>query len=187
MLDCRAGEIDAAAMRLMLLRHAKSAKAEPGLRDRDRPLNGRGRSDATRLGAYMAERGLVPDRVLVSPAERTRETWECVGPALATAPPVDYDERLYENRSDAILATIQATDHSAASILVIGHNPGMHETAAYLIGPGDVEARQRLDKGLPTTGLVVIDFAALGWPSLHARGGRLERFVTPRLLKAATG
>jgi phosphohistidine phosphatase len=89
MLDCRAREIDAAAMRLMLLRHAKSEKAELGQRDRDRRLNARGRGDAARMGAYMAQHGLVPDRVLVSPATRTRETWECVGPALAKLPPVE--------------------------------------------------------------------------------------------------
>jgi phosphohistidine phosphatase len=186
MLDCRAREIDAAAMRLMLLRHAKSEKAEPGQQDRDRRLNARGRGDAARMGAYMAQHGLVPDRALVSPAMRTRETWECVGPALAKRPPVDYVERLYESRPEMILAAIREVDVSASSLLVIGHNPSLQEMAAALIGTGDVDGRERLDEGLPTAGLVVIDFAGLDWPGLRPRGGRLERLVTPPLLKAAT-
>jgi phosphohistidine phosphatase len=186
MLDCHAREIDAAAMRLMLLRHAKSEKAEPGQQDRARHLNARGRGDAARMGTYMAQHGLVPDRVLVSPALRTRETWECVGPSLAKLPPVDYEERLYEGRPDLVLAAIKEVEGSASSLLVVGHNPSLQGTAAALIGTGDVEARERLDEGLPTGGLIVIDFAGLDWPGLHVRSGRLERFVTPASLKAAT-
>jgi phosphohistidine phosphatase len=186
MLDRHAREIDAAAMRLMLLRHAKSEKAEPGQQDRARRLNARGRGDAARIGTYMAQHGLVPSRVLVSPALRTRETWEGVGPALAKLPPVDDEERLYESRPDLILAAIKEVQGSASSILVIGHNPSLQGTAAVLIGAGDVEARERLDEGLPTAGLIVIDFAGPDWSDLRARSGRLERFITPLLLKAAT-
>jgi phosphohistidine phosphatase len=70
-------------MRLMLLRHAKSEKAEPGMSDRDRRLNGRGQGDATTMGAYMARHQLTPDLALISTAQRTRETWEHV----AAVPP----------------------------------------------------------------------------------------------------
>ena len=73
-----------------------------------------------------------------------------------------------------------------APLLVVGHNPGLHETARLLIASGDVEARERLNEGLPTSGLAVIDFAGRDWEKLHPHSGRLERFVTPRLLKAAT-
>ena len=70
--------------------------------------------------------------------------------------------------------------------MVIGHNPGLHEVARILIAAGDVEARKRLSEGLPTAGLAVIDFAGEDWRKLHPDGGRLERFVTPRSLRAAT-
>ena len=65
--------------------------------------------------------------------------------------------------------------------MVIGHNPGLHDSARLLIASGDVEARERLNEGLPTAALAVIDFAGENWRKLHARGGRLERFVTPAL------
>jgi phosphohistidine phosphatase len=182
MLDCRAREIDAVAMRLILLRHAKSEKAEPGMRDHERSLNPRGRRDIALIGAYMARHGLAPDLAAVSPAHRTRETWERLLVAFATAPPVVFDERLYNAKGEAIVATIKQIGGGAGSLLVLGHNPGLHDCARLLIASGDVEARERLNEGLPTSGLVVIDFAAENWRKLHQQGGRLEHFVWPRML-----
>jgi len=172
-------------MRLILLRHAKSEKAEAGMHDRDRPLNPRGRSDAPRIGAYMAYHELLPGAALVSEARRTRETFERLAAAWPAPCPVRYVEALYNAGPDAILKVIKEADRSAQTLLVIGHNPGLHEAARRLIASGDVEARERLNESLPTTGLAVIDFAADDWRKLHPRGGRLERFVTPRSLKAA--
>jgi phosphohistidine phosphatase len=183
MLARRAEEIDA-NMRLMLLRHAKSEKAEAGMRDRDRRLNERGRDEAAQMAAYLVQHGLAPDRILVSSAQRTRETWECMAPVFSIVPPVDYVDRLYESGSEAILGVIRAVDRSPPALLVIGHNPGLHDTARLLLAPGGSEARQ-LDEGLPTAGLIVIDFAENDWRKLAARSGRLKRFVTPRLLRAA--
>ena len=82
-------------MRLMLLRHAKSEKAEPGMSDHPRRLNARGKNDASLIGAYMARHALAADLVLVSTAERTRQTWERVAAALSKPPKVVYEERLY--------------------------------------------------------------------------------------------
>ena len=71
------------AMRLMLLRHAKSEKAEPGMRDHERRSMRAAATMRRAIGAYMARHGLVPDRALVSTAQRTRETWERLAAALA--------------------------------------------------------------------------------------------------------
>jgi phosphohistidine phosphatase len=181
MLDRRAAEIDAADMRLMLLRHAKAEKAESGMRDRDRRLNARGRADAARIAAYLVRHALLPDRVMVSSAQRTRETWACMVPAFSTAPPVAYEDELYESGSATILNTIKAADRSTTTLLVIGHNPGLYDTARLLLA-GEAHA---LDEGLPTTGLVVIDFADDNWRKLAARSGRLTGLVTPNLLDSA--
>jgi len=67
---------------------------------------------------------------------------------------------------------------------VIGHNPGLHELARLLIASGDIEAREQLTEKLPTSGLVIIDFAVDSWARLHPHSGRLERFVTPQSLEA---
>ena len=196
--------------RLMLLRHAKSDRP-PGIADHDRPLNRRGRDEAPLVGTYLAHNGLVPDRVLCSTSERTRETWDLVAGSLADAvtsasasaaapsarpaktarkkasrspkrPPVDFDARLYAAEPQTILALLRETPPKVHSLLVVGHNPGIHEAALALIASGDVEARERLHEKFPTSGLAVIDFALDEWTKLHARSGRLDRFVTPRQL-----
>ena len=79
--------------RLLLLRHSKTERPEPGERDRDRKLMPRGRADAPLIGAYMARHRLIPDLVLVSPAQRTVETWALVGAAFSKAPKVVKDDK----------------------------------------------------------------------------------------------
>jgi phosphohistidine phosphatase len=107
-----------------------------------------------------------------------------MAPAFSARLPVGYEDRLYESSTETILAVIKDADPPASSLLVIGHNPGFYDTARLLLTHRGGEAHQ-LDDGLPTAGLVVIDFAGDDWRKLAARSGRLERFVTPRLLKSA--
>jgi phosphohistidine phosphatase len=172
--------------RLLLLRHAKSSWSEPGASDRDRPLNRRGQEAAPRIGAYLARHRLIPDSVLCSTAKRARETWELVATEASAAPPPTFTERLYDASSRALIDVLRHAGAEAKSLLVVGHNPGLQEVATALIASGDLEDRERLREKLPTGGLVVIDFAIEDWSKLHPRSGRLERFVVPRMLEAAT-
>jgi phosphohistidine phosphatase len=172
-------------MRLMIFRHAKAEKGTPGASDRDRELNTRGHKDARRMGAYMARHALLPELALVSPARRTRETWDGIASALPGDVPVTIEDRLYDSGPETILAALRDVEPEVGALLVVGHNPGLHESARLLIASGDVEARERLNEALPTSGLAVIDFAVIDWQKLHPRSGRLERFVTPRLLAGA--
>jgi phosphohistidine phosphatase len=172
--------------RLLLLRHAKSSWSEPGARDLDRPLNRRGQEAAPRIGAYLARHGLIPDGILCSTARRARETWELVAAEVHAAPPATFTERLYDASPRTLVDVFRDADPKAASLLVVGHNPGLQEVATALIASGDLEDRERLREKLPTGGLVVIDFPIADWSKLHLRSGRLERFVVPRMLEAAT-
>ena len=169
----------------MLLRHAKTERSEPGVRDRDRKLTKRGRADAPVIGAYMARHGLVPDLALVSPATRAQETWTLLAAAFAKTPQVVNDERIYNANPEKLMGVIAET-RGARSLLIVGHNPGIHDLAVQLMASGDVEAREQVTEKLPTSGLVVIDLAFDDWSRLHAHAGRLERFVSPRLIAAAT-
>ncbi len=172
-------------LRLMLLRHAKTERAAPGDRDRDRKLMKRGRADAPVVGAYMAHHGLVPDLALVSPAVRAQETWNLVSAGLGKSPRTTTDDRIYPGSPQKLLDLI-AEPRKARKILIVGHNPSLHEFALQLIASGDVEAREQLREKLPTSGLLVIDLPIDDWPLAHPHAARLERFVTPRLIAAAT-
>ena len=87
--------------RLLLIRHARAAG---GPVDRERPLSAEGVRQAAALGAWLAQAGLVPDRVLVSPARRAVQTWERAGAALSSAVPPIGDARIGDNTVEALLA-----------------------------------------------------------------------------------
>jgi phosphohistidine phosphatase len=165
--------------RLLLLRHAKSARSE-GVADRDRPLAERGRKDARFMGALMAHESLVPDIALVSPARRTRETWALARGAFSSVIPESDVASLYDSTPDRLLNAIRAVGTEAKTIVLIGHNPEMQETAALLCGDGKADAMVRLDAKFPTAGLAVIDFAVANWAQIEPNSGYLERFVTPK-------
>lgn len=186
MLDSLQEESDIAAMRrLMLLRHAKTERAPPGARDRDRKLTKRGSTDAQAIGIYMARHSFVPDLALVSPATRAQETWTLAAGYFGKPPKTIDEERIYNASANTLLALIAGTKRTR-SLLLVGHNPGFHELAIALIASGDAAARERLNEKLPTAGLVVIDLALDNWALLHPHCGRLERFVSPRLIAATT-
>jgi phosphohistidine phosphatase len=169
--------------RLLLLRHAKAGRPF-GLADPDRPINARGAASARLIGGYLARHGLLPGRVLCSPARRTRDTFAEMASQWPTVPEVDYDERLYLTPPGTIMAAIREQD--AASVMLIGHNPDLHAAAELLIASGDIAMRERLREKFPTCALAVIDFAADAWSGIHEHSGRLDRFVTPRSIAATT-
>ena len=165
--------------RLILLRHAKSSWADPGQRDFDRPLNPRGQRAAAAIGAWLADKGLLPDAALVSPAARTRETWARLGPAFATVP-ARFPDDLYHAEAQALLGHLQAAPAEAATVLILGHQPGIGELASRLLPepPDDPEYLR-----YPTAGTAVIDFDVDDWTEAHWQEGRLFAFTTPRRLE----
>jgi phosphohistidine phosphatase len=174
--------------RLILLRHAKTERDAPSGHDRDRRLDSRGRADAPAIGSYLTEHKLAPDLVLVSPATRTRETWDLLAAAFDPAPKAEIVSTLYGADAAELLQIVRAAsgradDKSLKSIMVIAHNPGLHELSLELIGKAKAEDRQALEENLPTSGLAVFKFAIDHWSELSVRSGALERFVSPRLLR----
>jgi phosphohistidine phosphatase len=171
--------------RLFLFRHAKTESSEPGQEDRSRVLIERGRRDAAKIGAYMASHALIPDRVVLSPAARSQESWKYMAGAMRPAPGAATMEQIYDATPHDILGVIMGMPASAHAVMIVGHNPSLHEVALMLVASGDIDTRERLREKLPTAGLVIIDFAFDDWSKLHPQSGRLERFVTPKSLDAA--
>jgi|SRR5689334_17855040 phosphohistidine phosphatase len=177
--------------RLMLLRHAKTETDAPSGRDQDRRLDERGHRDAAMIGDWLGRHAPFPDLVQVSPAVRARQTWELaweVMKARAPKPQVEVVPDLYGAEPAQILESIRAASVSDPKLLmVVGHNPGMHEAALMLAGSGDAAGRKALADNLPTSGLAVFDFATDDWNDVAFRRGKLVLFVSPKLLKQASG
>ena len=188
---CNIPQIDQAETvqmrRLLLLRHAKTERESQSGQDRDRRLDSRGRDDAPVIGRYLAEEKLVPDLALVSPATRTRETFDLLASGLEPEPAMEVIPGLYGADAAELLQIIraagQANSRPAKSVLVVAHNPGLHELSLALIGKAKGNDREALEENLPTSGLAVFKFAIDDWDDLSIRHGTLERFVSPRRLQ----
>ncbi len=169
---------------LLLLRHAKSSWDDAALADRDRPLNARGRRCAAAMRQAMNDLGLAPDVVLVSTSRRTMETLELLEP-WDDAPLVESMDSLYLANPMQLIAALHSVRETVRSVLLIGHNPGLHDLALSLATPrGGTEAERALAEGFPTGALA--EFVVAGsWWDLREGGGRLVRFLTPRMLEAA--
>lgn len=172
--------------RLMLLRHAKSSWDDRALRDFDRPLNARGRAAASMMAAWMAANECVPDHVLCSTAQRTRETLAACVPHFGDPLAVGLLDELYEAEADELVSIIRGHG-SGGSLLVIGHNPGLQECAAHLIRDGDDRLVGSLHSHFPTGALAVIDVDIADWQALEPDSGRLVSFVRPRDLEGDGG
>lgn len=176
--------------RLMLLRHAKTESDAPSGEDIDRRLDERGHDDAAAIGRWLAQHRYPVDCVLVSTAVRAQQTWEIVAPLLgdlATSAKVSHLAELYLADPGDILQNIRHdAPKDARHLLVIGHNPGLHELALGLTADGDKAGRKALANNLPTSGFAMIDFAVDDWGDISFQRGRLELFVSPKLLKQAS-
>jgi phosphohistidine phosphatase len=168
---------------LSLMRHAKSDWSGPGMDDFDRPLAPRGRDAAPRMGAYMADAGLRPRLILCSEAVRTRQTLDLVLPYMKSAPRVSIERGLYLASSATMIARLRRVEGDVPHVLMIGHDPGMHETALALPGAGDPATLALLARKFPTAGLAVITFATASWSEIGPGMGTLVRFVTPKSLQ----
>ncbi len=158
--------------RLILFRHAKAERRADSGEDHDRDLTDRGRSDAALMGRLLAARGLVPDRVLVSGAKRTRSTWSAMAGCFPAAEVV-VDEALYNAPAQALLAAAQAGPE-AGTVMVIAHNPGLHEAAMALLARGAAGAADLYEvrSGMPTATAGVFD--------LTTGSARLEAWLLAR-------
>ena len=177
-----------ALRQLLLMRHAKSSWDDPRLPDHARPLNARGRQAAAAMRQAMGELRLVPDVVLVSSARRTLQTMEALEPWEDT-PLVEPMDALYLAGAPQLLQVLGGVAETARSVLLVGHNPGLHDLAMLLVGAEamaqDTPAVRRLAEGYPTGALA--EFALAGsWRSLGAGSGRLLRFLCPRDLPELT-
>jgi phosphohistidine phosphatase len=174
--------------RLMLLRHAKTETDAPSGRDQDRRLDDRGQRDAAEIGDWIAAHPPLPDAVLVSHAVRARQTWDTAWEAMkgrVAAPRVEILPELYGADPAQILQTIRAATIPAnpRQLLLVGHNPGMHEVALMLMGSGDPAGAKALANNLPTAGLAIFDFDVKDWGDVAYRRGKLVLFVSPKLLR----
>ncbi|QTN19481.1 histidine phosphatase family protein [Brevundimonas sp. AJA228-03] len=148
---------------LILMRHAKTERAAVSGLDRDRALTPRGLDDAILMGRILVEKGLRPDLALVSPAVRTRQTWDAVHEALGDVE-VRIEPRLYDASTHTIRRLVEDAEEQAGCLLVMAHNPGIHTLALeYLTeSAASPSILDRMAGGFPTGAAAVFEVDVAG-------------------------
>jgi phosphohistidine phosphatase len=157
--------------RLILLRHGKAESVAATGGDFERGLTERGRSDAALMGRVLADAGMAPDLALVSAARRTRETWTEAAPAFPAAR-CEISRTLYLASCEQLAQLVDGVAEAVTSLMIVGHNPGLHEFALSLLGRAALD-QNPLAGAFPTAAAAVFRMDGAGGP-------RFERFFMPR-------
>ena len=143
---------------LFLVRHAKSSRDDPGLSDRERPLNDCGRDDAPAMGRRLARHGAKPERIVSSPALRALTTAQLIADEIGHArADIVVDDRLYAASAAGLLAVIHALDDALDRVMLVGHNPEFAELA-HRLSSEIVE--------MPTCAVAEVHFDTKAWSAV---------------------
>lgn len=165
---------------IYLLRHAKSGWGDPGLADFDRPLAPRGKKALRIMGDYLFAQGISPDYIYCSTALRTRETLDAIQTRLDDKVIIQMTSSMYLAEPQVLLDLIKNTADEMQTLMLIGHNPGIHELACALASNTDDAALARLKTKYPTAGLTTLETQAAQWREVAPDCCQLRGFVVPR-------
>jgi phosphohistidine phosphatase len=132
---------------LYLVRHAKSDWEDPALADRDRPLAARGRKAASTLAGHIERSGISPALVLCSPARRTMDTLRLISGSFRDPVEILVEDELYGAPTGELLRRLRTVPAPTPSVMLIGHNPAIHELALALVSPGASRVSPGTSKG----------------------------------------
>jgi phosphohistidine phosphatase len=141
--------------RLILFRHGEAERPQPGQQDIERNLNESGRDETQAVAAALARAGVAPDLVLVSSANRTRQTWTAMAGTFDGAAE-EIDPGLYHADAEGLMQAAGRPD--ADTVMIVAHNPSIHHLALYLAQASDPAIRRKLERNFPTGGAAVFVF-----------------------------
>ncbi len=171
---------------LFLLRHAKAVKSDGFANDRDRPLDPQGIADIGALQHTLRQRPFAPERVLCSSVVRTRQTLEpFVTDGLLPDAEVIFDPSLYMGLASHLFALLHEQPDTFSSLLIVGHNPGLHQLALSLAGQGEEMDLQLLARIFPPLSCVTLSFEAARWQDISLASGTLDGFLFPERYQAS--
>ena len=170
--------MDVASRRLLVVRHAKSAWPA-GVPDRLRPLGPRGLRDAPRMGRRIRELVGAVDVVVVSPTQRTQETWALINEELGHTGPVLTDPRVYDAWGAHMLDLVRELPQDAGTVMILGHEPGVSELVLSLAGSARDDLRDLVATKFPTCAVALLH-ADRPWADFAPGCAALQTFTTPK-------
>jgi phosphohistidine phosphatase len=149
--------------RLILMRHAQAERAPSGGEDIDRRLTPAGEADARLMGRLLAEQKLIPDQALVSSAIRAQETWAAVSESFPMVR-IQVRQSLYLTGPGALRELAERAGVPGETLMIVGHNPGLHELALRLLIEGSAApgVTAKLASGFPPATVAAFTIDAAG-------------------------
>ena len=171
--------------KVILLRHAKSSWSDPTLDDHDRPLNGRGKAAAPVIGAWLAHRKHIPDTVLCSSSERTKQTVRRMKGALPGLPEPEVDPALYHASPTTMRDRLAQLPEDCDTVMLVGHQPGLGALVRKLANGREQRRCKRAYEHFPTAAAAVLEVDVDAWSDLDFAQARFVDFAKPRELMDA--
>jgi len=170
--------------KLYILRHAKAGNkgTKKILDDHERPLSKKGLDSCKLIAKHLKKHKEKPALAISSTAKRTRKTFENVFKDYPPPPEVEFTPRLYLAGADDIISVINEVEDSIKSLMVIGHNPGLHELCLELAGGGDKALIRAVQEYFPPGSLAVYEIDEESWEDVGSKSGKLVEFTTPKNL-----
>jgi len=171
---------------LYILRHAKAETGLPHQDDHSRKLVERGIEAAQIVGAYMYGQGIKPSKIICSDAVRTHETWSQIEGIYRLPMNVEFSRKIYLSSANEMVQQLTTLPNQISSVLLIGHNPGVHQLCLKFAKDGDEDLLDLMHLKFPTCALASIDLGVTTWSDIANAHGTLLDFVTPKMLAGIT-
>jgi phosphohistidine phosphatase len=158
---------------LILVRHAKSSWDDAGMKDFDRPLNGRGKKDAPEMAGRLREKDISIDLFVSSPAKRARKTARIFAEAFKKEKEdIRLIDELYLATASVFEKVISDLDDKYNRVVIFSHNPGITEFASSL-------TNVRIDN-MPTCAMFGVNVDAKSWSEFETAQKNFLFFDYPK-------
>ena len=152
---------------LLIMRHGKSSWKDPALPDRERPLAKKGIKASRRMGLFIQEKELIPQRILCSSARRSVQTAQLFCETCGCPDTVEVLDELYMAEAETYIRALQNLPDELERVMIIGHNPGLEFLLQMLSGEL---------VSLPTSVIAHLTLPIQHWSELndHTEGSLIE-------------
>ncbi|MEI6576203.1 MAG: histidine phosphatase family protein [Bacteroidota bacterium] len=161
--------------RLYLVRHAKSDWSQPGQKDEDRKLLGKGIKRTERVVEFLKQHNVSPDLIISSPAARALATAMLLADGLGyPATKIEQEVKIYSGDSDDILDFVFETSDAIESLMIVGHNPTFTNLANRFL--------EEMLEWMPTSCVVSIHFETENWQEIRKCKREIAFVISPKML-----
>jgi phosphohistidine phosphatase len=158
---------------LILIRHAKAVSDSLYVHDFERILHGRGEQDAPIMGSKLADKNLLIDAMISSPAYRAKSTAELIATAIDfPLKNIQFQPLIYEASTRRLFQIACELNDDWKTVILIGHNPAFYDLASSLLGKPLID--------FPTCAVCGLTFNIEKWADLQLNSGELAFFETPK-------